>query len=139
MRILIYQALMNNDDLTNECGDRIYQAGSLGVGKTPALPQRPYVLITELPGTPYPEVRRTSTAILRTFQIWVYDERGDLELIDKLLGFIHQSVLGLILQKEGATGAVCIESRWSGDSQDIVMDQSDLNCKYSLFQLTSTQ
>ena len=139
MRALIYQAVKDIPEIAEDCGGRFYQSSSVGIGGVPANPDRPYCLFMELPSIPFQEVRHTARAVNRIFQVFVYDERGDFTRIDNILAAVRETILGLVLEVDTSTGARCIESLWTGDSQDITDDQHDTSAKFSLFQLTSSK
>lgn len=139
MRALVYGSVNGIPAIQEDCGGRFYASGSLGIGDTPANPERPYCLFIELPSVPFQEVRKTARATNRFFQVFVYDDRGDYARIDNILAAVRETILGLVLQEDASTGARCIESIWTGDSQDLTDDQHDTSYKFSLFQLTSTK
>lgn len=137
-RELIYQALRASAAIADEVDARIYQSGSLGIGNAPDEPSRPYILFIQLPSVPFPEVRHTARAARRTYQVYVYADRGDYGYIDKVLGLVRETVLGLVDSHE-STGVRCLDVRWTGDSQDIVDTLMDLSYKFTTFQLVTTE
>jgi hypothetical protein len=136
VRALIFTAI--KAAVGDICGDRVYPSGTLGIGKNPASPEQPYVQYIELPSVAHLEVRRTSRAVDRTFQVWAYDKRGSYARIDNILSLVRETILGLITEVDQESGARCIEVVWEGESQDLHDDEHDENAKYSLFKLTSS-
>lgn len=139
MRALIYSSLLEIPAIAEDCGGRLYPSGSLGFGNNPEDPPVPYALLMQLPATEYTEVRFTASAVDRFFQIYVYDDRGDYGRIDNILGAVRETILGLESKEDTATGARCIGSIWSGESQDLLDAEHDVVFKYGMFKLASTK
>lgn len=139
MRALVFTTLKDIPAIAQDCDGRFYASGTLGIGNVPANPDRPYCMYTQLPANAYQEVRKTSTATLRFFQFYVYDDRGDFARIDNILAAVRETIPGLVDKVDTSNGATCIEAIWTGESPDIADDQHDTNVKFGSFQLTSTK
>ena len=138
MRTIIYNALMNSITLSSMVAGRIYETGSLGIGSNPANPDRPYLMIKESYVSAYESVRKVSPPpALRTYQIFVYAERGDFDSIEIILSAVRQTILGVQDSRDVVTGTVCLDVRWLADSGDAVDSQHDTNVKYAIFQIAS--
>lgn len=144
MRQLIYTSLVQKaalyvDGLMGAGPPRVYQAGSLGIGKAPASPGHPYMLIGELPPVVYPEVRHTSPHSKGgVYQVFVYDQRGDYTRADAILLLVRETLLSLVGQTS-PSGAVCIDVLWQGDSGDVLDPARDQNAKFSVFRIKSNR
>lgn len=137
MRQLIHTTLLNAVAL-DECGNRIYQRGSIGVGDTPADPEKPYIVMGELAPGLHPEVRDTARTTSHFFQFHVYDERGSFLRIDRLLSVIRDSVLGLVAVTS-ASGARCTDVEWTDASGDLSDPQLDANAKFIIMRVTANR
>lgn len=139
MRALVFNTFKDIPEVAIDCGGRFYAAGTLGIGTVPANPDRPYCMYAQLPATAYQEVRKTSTATLRMFEFYVYDDRGDFTRIDNILAAVRETIPELVDKVDTSNGATCIEAIWTGESPDVPDDQHDTNVKFGSFQLTSTK
>lgn len=111
-------------DLLHAESQKVYLSGTLGVGEHPADPPRPYVMLGELPGFNYEEVRTVSLARARILQFWAYDRIGTWETIDAIL---HR--WRLIVQNfsytTGPNGLICMEATNLSTSGGVVDAQYD--------------
>lgn len=148
MRTLLYQTIIADALIVGISGAtlggvgqaRVYQAGALGVGHTPAKPPRPFMLLSELPALSYPIVRDTLPAAKsRYFQVWVYDDRGDMSSIDKVLTAVETRLNNKLDGLTSASGARCVSSAIQGISQDIVDPEFDLSTRFLTLRLTSNR
>lgn len=138
MKQLLYSRLQADAELAEVVGDRIYESSALGVGDVPASPAKPYILYTELPSSPYRDVRETSRAKARIFQIWCYDERGSFIRIERVLALVRETLLGSVAEVS-PSGARCTDVEWQGESSDIVDVPLDSNAKFVLIRFTASQ
>lgn len=90
----------------------IYQAASLGVGDSPQVPARRYLVWNELASLPAASVRELSNAQFRTFQFWVYDDPGDYSGINQVLNEVRRVCRSLAFVKVGAY--VVMGQEWLG-------------------------
>lgn len=148
MRTLLYHTIVSDDTIVGIGGaslggvgsPRVYQAGALGIGHVSSKPARPFMLISELPSISYPVVRDNSpTAKSHFFQIWVYDDRGDMTVIDTILAATEKKINGKLDGVISSTGALCLSSSIQGISQDLVDPEFDLSSRFLTVRLTSNK
>lgn len=137
MKKLISKSLIENLELANVIEDRVYQSSSLGIGDIPEKPKLPYILYTELPSFPYREVRETSNASLRTFQIYIYDEPGSFLRIEDLLELVRETLIGLA-GVVSPSGARCTDVDWRGYSEDFTDTVRNEIFRFATFNFTSS-
>lgn len=117
---------------------RIYQASALGEGLVPAVPEKPFILIKEELANSYAEVRGSSTAKLRSFQIHVNDHKGSYLRIDRILGLVEDLTKSLA-GEVSATGARCLEVGGWGVSGDLFDPEYDAIVRYGFVRLTASR
>lgn len=148
MRTLLYQTIISDISIVGISGAslggvghaRVYQAGALGIGHVSTKPQRPYMLLSELPSISYSVVRDNSPAAKsHFFQIWVYDDRGDMTVIDTILAATEIKLNGKLDGVISSTGALCLSSPTQGISQDLVDPEFDLSSRFLTVRLTSNK
>ena len=138
MRKLLYDTLITALAST-AVGNRVYLMSSLGVVEgTDSRPPWPYVCYREFPERVHNEVFETSDASTKTFQIYVYDDRGSYSNIDAALRAVRDAVKALEGTRS-ADGAFCMRSRWTGMSQDFFDQQYQSNVRFGTVQLTSSE
>lgn len=142
MRQLIYQALTDSDDIKRIYGDppRIYQLGSLGVGKIPAKPDFPYILISENPATVNNVVRDTGPkSHTRNFMIYSYDHHGRGYLrIEQGLRVVRDTLI-VLTAAVSPSGARCTHVEWTGLSVDSRDSDYEANVKWATFKFVVQQ
>jgi hypothetical protein len=111
-----------------------HEMSSLGIGPEVAVPERPYIVYKELPSVEYVEVAEQSNVELRSFQIFVYDHRGDFSRINQYLRRIKQVVKQMApFEYEGSR---CSGVLWGGMSGYVVDDGYDSNTRYGIARFT---
>lgn len=106
---------------------------SLGLGEHVAVPMRPYMVWKENPDLEHPEVSETSHARTRSFNIYVYDWKGDFTRINRILAAVKVLVKGMapfVVTVEDEADIRCSGSKWNGLSQNLVDDGYDSCCRY---------
>lgn len=141
MRKLVFVTLQAAFLSTEKLGGatpRIYQAGSLGVDPIPSFPEKPFLVVRELPSQKYSQVKETSTAHRHTFQIWGYDERGSYTDIDDYMHLAEISLCSLA-GVVSPSGNRCLGVDWLGVSQDFSDDTYDAIVRYGNVQISSNR
>lgn len=138
MRQLIHQALTGNVELNALIHQRHFQGSALGVGDVPESPEFPWLAYSELPSSPYFAVKETSRAKARTFQFFVYDERGSFLRIELILGLVRETLLSLVAQVS-PSGARCTDVEWQGESSEISDPDFNSNLKIGTARFTVSQ
>lgn len=134
----LVQTILADPAIAEIVGDRFYASGSLGEGPNPAQPQKPWMAWTELPSAPYREVQKTSNSQLRLFQIFVYDDKGDYERINRILSICRRIVKSMY-PFETEDGVRCSGSEWGGFSGNIVDDGYDASVRFGIARFTVSE
>lgn len=106
---------------------------SLGLGENVAVPVRPYMAWKENADLEHPEVSETSHARTRSFNLYVYDWKGDFSRINRILGRLKVLVKGMapfVVVVDGEDDIRCSESKWGGLSPNLLDDGYDSCCRY---------
>jgi hypothetical protein len=149
MKDLVYQALMADPEVvaavtTGGTEARIYsmtalgRAGDMNTLPIPAVPVKPFIIISNMGDTPLEVVRETSFASDVAFRIAVYDDPGDYERINSVLKKVRSAVLPIRDGRIGPLGSKCLESRWTGFSQELQDPDYDANMRFASFVFTAS-
>lgn len=116
----------------------LFASRSLGIGPVTGNPVKPWLAWNELPATPFQEVRRTSNAQMRNFNLFVYDEEGDFTRINNILVVVRRIV------KEMAPfttpgGTRCSESDWIGISGNLPAAEYDGVVRFGIARFVVSQ
>lgn len=112
-----------------------FASSSLGLGPNLPIPDRPYIVVNELTDRVHQEVKETSHARDRNFQIFVYDHKGDFTRINKILEDLRDVVKGLA-PFEAPDGTWCSASEWGGISGQATDDAYDSVVRFGNLKLT---
>lgn len=110
---------------------QVFRKGSLGVGNVPEHPDFPYVVLGELPGDVFGEVRKISSARTRVFQFWCYDRMGDYDVIERVLAEFRK-VVNEIAPFWLPDGTICSEAQNLSTSGDLTDPQYDGGMMFTL-------
>jgi hypothetical protein len=116
--------------------DWFYASSSLGNGDNPAVPTKPYVVWNELPAVAYQQVKKLSDAQLRTFNLYVYDEKGDFTRINAMLRVLRRIVKVDLDHFQLEDGTRCSASEWVGISGNIEDDGYDAIVRFGTARFT---
>lgn len=112
-----------------------YESSSLGLGPNEPVPERPFIVVNELPDFVHRTVEETSHARDRNFQIFVYDERGTFTRINAIMESLREAVKAMApFTTDG--GIRCSQAVWAGISGQIPNDGYDSGTKFASVQLT---
>ena len=127
-----FQSIFGSDPV------RIYAASSLGQGPSmegnPPAPDFPYCVWNELPSQPHHSIEETSTAQVRFFTFWVYDEQGSSITINRGLRVIRSVLKDLapfdtLSQDEESDR--CIDIVWMGFSNTFSDEDYHASVRYA--------
>lgn len=127
---------------SGELSGGIYSMTSLGIGPHLAVPERPYLVWKELSTVEYPSVSELSDVEQRSFQIFVYDYKGDFTRINNYLARIKRLVKGMApfeFVDEDDVLHRCTGSSWGGMSALIADDGYDSGARYGIARFTVSQ
>lgn len=116
----------------------LFASHSLGVGPTPADPPKPWISWLELAATPFSEVRKTSNAKTRNFQIFVYDDEGDYTRINNIMNVIERIVKNMAPFTD-SEGTRCSDSEFVGISGNLPASQYDGACRFGTARFVVSQ
>jgi hypothetical protein len=111
---------------------------TLGVGPVPADPPKPWLAWLELAATPFAEVRKTSNAKIRNFQIFVYDDEGDYTRINNIMNVIERIVKNMAPFTD-SEGTRCSDSEFVGISGNLPASQYDGACRFGTARFVVSQ
>lgn len=138
-KLISYRLKMEAPDLQAIVARRIYAAGSLGRGKIPADPPKPFIVFRELDHIAANVARDTAPAAgSKVFQFYIHDVKGGYTRIDAIGALVRQHVLDLVGARS-PSGAVCMGATWNGTSGDTEDPTYDSNLKILTITLTSSQ
>lgn len=137
MKQLIMSTLRDTPPLQDILDRRIYGAGVLGTNGIPPNPAKPYIQYNELQSFSFREVRETSNAKNRFFQIFVYDDRGSYTRINNALNIVDEALKGLVGQRS-PTGILCLDSFISGRSRELEDAQYHAFVKFTTVEFTTS-
>lgn len=116
---------------------RVYPTGSLGKRGIPAEPPKPYMMYKVTAEISHQAVRETSSASDLYVEIFVYDKGGSFTRINTLLDLVRENVVGLAGQTSD-TGARCLDSLWTSNSQDgVAPEPEDTIWRSARFKITA--
>lgn len=138
MQQILFSLLKNTPALQELVDRRIYMTGTLGVKGVPADPQKPYIMVNELPSTPHQAIRETGRAQDRYFQLFTYDVPGSVVRINAILEVLRETVIGLVGQ-ESPSGSRCLDAVWQGESQAIATEDESVLAKFGTLKLVSSK
>lgn len=121
-----------------EVKGRVVQGGSLGTDDIESRPELPFVLWREMGSTSVRQVFESSRSKIHTFNLYVYDYRGDYTRIDRILREMEELIRPLAGQRS-PSGARCIGSEWVLISQASEDETYDAIFKFGSVQLTGSQ
>lgn len=110
-------------------GDWFYASHSLGADGLPGSPNKPWIAYNELPSSANRSVRKTSDSQVRTFQFFVYDDRGYFARINEILRILRRIVKEMAPFTD-EDGTRCSDSDWLGFSGNLPADSYDGVCRF---------
>lgn len=116
----------------------LFASHSLGVGPTPADPPKPWIAWLELAAATFNEVRKTSNAKTRNFQIFVYDDEGDFTRINQIMNVIERIVKNMAPFTD-SEGTRCSDSEFVGISGNLPASQYDGACRFGTARFVVSQ
>lgn len=119
-----------------------YPQGVLGEGGIPAEIEKPYMQWAELEPLIHREVRKTSNSKTRTFQLFIYDDKGDFTRINRILRHLERIVKAMgpfEFTDEDGTVHWCSESDWAGISGSMTDDQYHTTVRYGTARFTVSE
>lgn len=121
IRELIWNALRSDTVLNGlgvaADGSNIWQADAVDT-----LPSKPALVIRWGAAAPGVGERTTAGWVgagTQTMVVWVHDEIGDFDRIDKIITRIRTVLSGLVAQQGVVAGHTLICADWAGDSEDL--------------------
>jgi hypothetical protein len=75
---------------------------------------------------------------IRSFQVWVHDERSDYTLIDQALERVRTVLTSVVGESIGDVGKWVVQIEWTGDSEDLDDDVQQTVTRYSQFNLVGS-
>lgn len=137
MRKLLSTAVKQSEDMHPLINRRFYAASSLGRGRIPADPKKPFAVYKVMDTIPSNVALDTAPdASEHIFNVYIHDERGSYTRIDQIISALKQTIRGLTSQTS-STGARCLEARWIGTSADSEDPTYDSAMKFITFTLVS--
>lgn len=145
LKPIVFSTLNGSATLSAIVGSRIYQRNKLGVQSTPQKPQKPFVLVGELPGFPTRNRARDgdpsngqSKAMTYFPQFFCYDNKGSYKRIEEMLEIIEFEICSLEGTKDPISGRTVMMAKLDTTSQDYDDDDHNAFVKHETIRMVGS-